>query len=98
MKKTEIVKGRRYALRSQDAGAQDGLVKVTYVGPVRGGQIRVRYEQGELHGLDEWVPTRLLACRWGERAALLRDEEHATRLAAADEEVWDRVEEGRSAP
>ncbi|MEU5852253.1 hypothetical protein [Saccharopolyspora shandongensis] len=44
-----------------------------------GRQCRVHYEDGELQGLEEWVPTRLLACPWGERKALLRDEGRAAR-------------------
>lgn len=44
-------------------------------------------------GREEWVQTRLLACALGERKAFLRDEEHAARLAAADDEAWDKVAE-----
>ena len=69
------------------------FVKVTFVGPTRGHKCRVRYEEGELQGLDEWVPTRQIACPWGERKTLLRDEERARTLAAADRRVWDAVVE-----
>lgn len=93
MRKDDLAKGKKYALRPKDLGGDDPLVKVTFVGPVRGRQCRVRYEDGELKGLEEWVPTRLLACPWGERTALLRDEERAGRLAAADADVWDKVTE-----
>lgn len=33
------------------------------------------------------MPTRLLACSWGERKALLRDEERAAGLEVANTEI-----------
>lgn len=93
MRKDDLARGRKYALRPKGSTAGDPLVEVTFVGPTHGRQSRIRYEDGELKGLEEWVQTRLLTCAWGERKAFLRDEERAARLAAADDEVWDRVAE-----
>lgn len=80
MRKDDLVKGRKYALRPQGSGRGDPLVMTRVVGPARGRQCRIRYEDGELQGLEEWVQTRLLVCAWGERKAYLRDEECAGRL------------------
>ena len=91
MRKDDLVKGRRYALRPQGSPVDDPFVKVTFVGPVRSRQARVRYESGELQGLEEWVQTRLLACPWGERKELLRDEERAAHVDAAGNAVWDAL-------
>jgi hypothetical protein len=77
MRKDDLDRGRDYALRPKGSSSHDPLVRVRFVGPVRGRQCRVRYEDGELQGLEEWVQTRVLVCRWGERKAFLRDEERA---------------------
>lgn len=93
MRKDDLAEGKKYALRPKDADPANPFVKVTFIGPVRSRQCRIRYEDGELRSLEEWVPTRLLACAWGERKGLLRDEERAARLDEADNSVWDRVAE-----
>ena len=67
MRKEDLVQGRKYAVRGRNLEPDAPFVKVTFVGPVRSRQCRIRYDEGELKGLDEWVPTRLLACAWGER-------------------------------
>jgi hypothetical protein len=41
----------------------------------------------------EWLPTRLIVCRWTERKAFQKDEERAAKLSASDTEVWDPVYE-----
>lgn len=93
MKKDELAKGRNYALRPKGSGAGDPFVKVTFLGVTRGRQCRIRYEEGELEGLEEWAQTRLLVCAWGQRKAQLKDERNAARLADADAEAWDAVVE-----
>ncbi|MFC0674525.1 hypothetical protein [Brachybacterium hainanense] len=93
MKKDELAKGRKYALRPKGSRTGDPLIKVTYIGPVHVRQCRIRYEGGELEGLDEWILTRQLVCLWKERKELLRDEERAARLEAANKLAWDGVSE-----
>lgn len=93
MRKDELTKGKKYALRPRGSGRGDPFEKVTCVGPIRGRQCRVRYEDGELKDLEEWVDTRLLVCAWGERRDLVHDEECAVRLAATNKGAWDGVTE-----
>lgn len=95
MKKDELVDGQSYALRpkASESDIDDSLVKVTYVGLARGRQCKVRYDGGDLEGLEEWALTRQLLCLWTDRNEVLRDEECAARMAAADAKVWDRVTE-----
>ncbi|GAB3556255.1 hypothetical protein [Spelaeicoccus albus] len=93
MRKDDLIKGRKYALRPKGSGPGEPFIKATFIGPARGRQCRIRYEDGELEDLEEWVHTRLIACVWGERKFFLRDEERAARLAKADAELWDPVTE-----
>lgn len=79
---SELVTGRSYAQRAEPRNRESPLRKVVFVGPARSGKARIRHAEGELDGLEEWAPSRTLVCRWGERAAFLRDE---TRLAAIKE-------------
>ena len=51
------------------------------------------YKTGDLDGLVEWLPTRLIVCRWTERNAFQKDEERAAKLSASAAEVWDPVYE-----
>jgi len=59
----------------------------------RGRQARISHETGDLDGLVEWLPTRLIVCRCTERNAFQKDEERAAKLSASDAEVWDPVYE-----
>jgi hypothetical protein len=95
MRKEDLVKGKNYALRPKGAGpgSGDSFVKVVFLGLTHSRQCKVRFDSGELEGLEDWVVTRDLACRWGERRALVRDEERAAKMAAEDEGVWDEVTE-----
>lgn len=93
MRKDELAVGKTYALRIAQTADDNPFAKVTFVGPARSRQARVRYAEGELLGLEEWVPSRLLVCPWGERHAVLRDERRARELDAADEGLWDRITE-----
>ncbi|MGC4154508.1 MAG: hypothetical protein QM628_15720 [Propionicimonas sp.] len=91
MQKGDLVTGRRYALRQ--FGAPDTLVKVRFLGVVHKRHAKVRFEDGDLAGLDDWVTTRELVCPWVDRQRMLRDEERAARLRAACHESWDEVHE-----
>jgi hypothetical protein len=51
---------------------------VEFVG--RKGKVKVRFEDGQHPGLEEYVATRQLVCVWGQREQILRDEERAARL------------------
>jgi hypothetical protein len=92
--KADLVGGVACALRqARQAAGDTAFTKVSYIGPCRGGQARIRHETGDLDGLVEWLPTRLIVCRWTERKALEKYEERATKLSASDAEVWDPVYE-----
>ncbi|MDE0572168.1 hypothetical protein ON058_01920 [Demequina sp. B12] len=93
MRKDELVAGHLYAYRPKEANDGRTFLKVKHLGPARARQCRVRYMDGEWEGLEEWVPTRQVACAWGERKALLRDEERAARLADVSASIWDPVTE-----
>lgn len=84
MHKDDLVAGRTYALRRN--GDRGTLVKVTFRGTTYKRQAKVRFEDGELAGLEDWVTTRELVSPWGERKRMLRDEERAARLLAASSE------------
>jgi hypothetical protein len=63
------------------------------LGARRARQVKVRHEDGELKGLEEWVVSNSLLCPWGERKAFLRDERAECALRQASESTRDRVEE-----
>ena len=57
------------------------LVKVKLVEKVgRRGHVKIRFEEGPHPGLEEYVNVRQLVVPWGERKALLRDEERMERI------------------
>ena len=57
---TELAVGRDYARRLKPQDSRCGLQRVTLVGAARAGKAKVRHRDGELDGLDEWIPTRML--------------------------------------
>lgn len=65
----DLVVGRAYAERPRANDTESGLRKIIFVGPFRAGKAKVRRVDGDLDGLEEWVPTRTLKCPWGERQA-----------------------------
>lgn len=91
MLKGDLVAGRKYALRQKKD--RTTLVKVTFRGVLHGSQVKVRFDDGELAGLEDWVTTRELVCPWGERKTLLRDEACAAALEKNNYGHWDRVYE-----
>jgi len=70
----DLVKGRNYAQRVKPTDASCPLHKVTFIGPAKAGKAKVRHADGDLGGLEEWVPTRTMMAPWGQRQAFLRDE------------------------
>lgn len=75
-----LVIGRRYAYREKRTTASP-LLKVKLVDKVgRKGKVKIRFEDGPHPGLEEYASTRQLLVPWGERRALMRDEERAARL------------------
>lgn len=94
VQKGNLQPGRAYALRNRsEPELEEPFIKVTYLGTTHRDQARVKFETGKLAGLEEWVRTRHLACAWGNRKALSRDEERSARLRAVDAELWDPVYE-----
>jgi hypothetical protein len=77
----ELVIGRSYAFREKRTPGTP-LLRVKLLDVVgRKSKVKVRYEDGPHPGLEEYVGTRQIVVPWGERKALLRDEERAARLA-----------------
>lgn len=94
MRKSDLVAGRLYALRVRGRVSEDEpFVRVRFDGRVHMDQVHVRYESSDLAGLEEWVRTRHLAARWGDRKALLQDEERMAHLRTVSAETGDRVVE-----
>jgi len=90
----DLVVGARYAWRSGGSRGKDRspLVRVKVLQTIsRAGQVKVCHETGDLAGLEEFVHSREVLCRWGQRAALLRDEERMDRLRALRLERVDTV-------
>jgi hypothetical protein len=80
MESTQLGLRRTYAYREK-RGAGFPLLKVVLLDKVaRKGKIKVRFEDGPHPGLEEYVTTRQIICPWGERKAVLRDEQRAARL------------------
>ena len=68
--------------------------------PAKVKKVKVRHVEGELKGLEEWVPPGQLRARWDEWPRLLRDEErlqaiydHQAADPPADRVVWQAIEE-----
>lgn len=80
---TDLVVGHAYAERAKPNDAECALRKIIFVGPAKAGKAKIRHADGDLDGLQEWVPTRTLRCAWGERQAFLRDESRWNALQEA---------------
>jgi hypothetical protein len=75
-----LVEGRYYAFRDRPRASAE-LLKVKLVQKVgRRGHVKIRYEDGPHPGLEEYINVRKLIVAWGERKALLRDEERLARI------------------
>jgi hypothetical protein len=72
--------GRLYAYR-ENRRAKSEMLKVKLIAKVgRGGKVKVRFEDGPHPGLEEYVRTANLIVSWGDRKAVLRDEERSQRI------------------
>lgn len=89
----DLVVGRAYAERAKPNDAECALRKMIFVGPAKAGKAKIRHADGDLDGLEEWVPTRTLRCPWGERQAFLRDESRWNALQEAAARDYDPVVE-----
>jgi hypothetical protein len=75
-----IVVGRSYAYREK-RGPGVPMLRVRLLEKVgRKGKIKIRFEDGPHPGLEEYISTRQIVCAWGERAAVIRDEQRDARL------------------
>jgi hypothetical protein len=90
---TDLVMGRAYARRAKPQDAECPLRKTIFVGPARSGKVKIRHADGDLDGLEEWVPTRTLMCPWGARQAFLHDESRWNALLEAAARDFDPVVE-----
>ena len=81
MQTSELVEGRFYAFHVRRSGPLEKVKLIAKVG--RRGHVKIRYEEGEHPGLEEYVQTRQLVVPWGEVRALLRDEERIERIRSA---------------
>lgn len=93
MQGTDLHVGRTYAYRQTARRDDLELMKVKILGPSRGRKIRIRFEDGDLTGLDEWVPVVQIVCRWTDRKAFLTDHRRAAELRQATNQTWDAVTE-----
>lgn len=93
MRQSDLQPRKRYAYRATASRNDLNLIKVTVVGPGRGRKVRVRYEDGELAGLDEWVPIVQIVCPWSERKAFLADHARQRELEQASSLDYERVTE-----
>lgn len=81
MQTASLVEGRYYVFREKPRPGAP-ILKVRLIEKVgRRGHVKVRYEDGPHPGLEEYVNVRQLVVPWGERQALLRDEERVARIA-----------------
>ena len=93
MQGADLHVGRTYAYRQTARRDDLELMKVKILGPSRGRKIRIRFEDGDLTGLDEWVPVVQIVCRWTDRKAFLTDHRRAAELRQATNQTWDAVTE-----
>lgn len=98
MQNSELVEGRRYALREKRS-AGSPMRKVKLVAKVgRRGMVKIRWEDGPHPGLEEYVRTAQLIVPWGDRAAFVRNEQRHAQLDAYARDRRDpAVEEAVSA-
>jgi hypothetical protein len=80
MQTASLVDGRFYVFREKPR-AGTPMLKVKLVEKVgRRGHVKIRFEDGPHPGLEEYINVRQLVVPWGERKALLRDEERLERI------------------
>lgn len=91
MRQSDLQPRKRYAYRATASRNDLNLIKVTVVGPGRGRKVGVRYDDGELAGLDEWVAIVQLVCPWSERKAFLADHARQQELEQASNRDYGKV-------
>lgn len=86
-----MVIGRSYAYREK-RGAGAPMLKVKLLEKVgRKGKIKIRFEDGPHPGLEEYVSTRQVVCSWGERTAVIRDEQRDAQLEQYAADLRDKA-------
>jgi hypothetical protein len=86
----DLVEGETFALREGSSGA--AATPVLAVGPKpRSGKVKVKRLDGDHEGLEEWVPTRYVVCRWEDLQSFLHDEQAEVALRADMDENCDKV-------
>jgi len=77
MERSSLRLGKPYAYRRlrQLAGPVLKVVPLQ-LGPPKTHKVRVRFEDGDYPGLDQWVSIQHVLCPWGQRERLIRDERH----------------------
>lgn len=85
--------GERWGYREKPRTAGGALreVEVLQLGPSRSTKVRVRWQDGEYSGMDEWISGVRLVVPWHDAAAFVRDEELAIALVAAQPGPLDAV-------
>ena len=91
MQYSDLHPGRDYVWSPKPESAEDEFRRIKYLGTYRHGRVRVRWQDGQWVGLDEWVSTRTVRCPWGERRAYLRDRERTDALELEARREIDRV-------
>jgi hypothetical protein len=91
VKSSDLTPNTDLAYRAKPGDPEMPIARVRYLGPAKAGKAKCRHQDGDLAGLEEWIATRALLCRWGERAKFLRDEQRANRLAEAAATAYDKV-------
>ena len=80
MESAALEVGRLYAYRENPRSKSD-MLKVKLIAKVgRGGKVKIRFEDGPHPGLEEYVRTANIIVSWGDRKAVLRDEERSQRI------------------
>jgi hypothetical protein len=81
MQTASLVEGRYYVFREKPR-AGTPMLKAKLVEKVgRRGHVKIRFEDGPHPGLEEYINVRQLVVPWGERKALVRDDERLARIA-----------------
>jgi hypothetical protein len=86
MQQSEIQVGADYALR-EPASVGVALQRVRVLERVRSGRWKVEWVDPN-PGLVDYVKSKNLVTPWKQRREFLRDERHATELAAYNKQVW----------
>jgi hypothetical protein len=93
MQSTDLKAGQFYVFREKRQPGHP-ILKVKLLALVgRGGRVQIRFEDGEFPGLVDYGHTRQLVVPWGDRKALVRDEERMERIKTLEREGTDSAVE-----